>query len=180
MEESAPNQYLTFTLADEHYAVPVSKVREVLEYTRITRLPRTADFMKGLINLRGVGVPVIDLRLKFGMEATSVAKDTAIVVLDVHGSAGNVVVGALADAVHEVVEMNADQIEPAPRFGTKMATEFIHGVGTRDGRFIIILDIDRIFNSDEVALILSPETTSTKGVSGTKAGDGTKDAVASS
>jgi purine-binding chemotaxis protein CheW len=155
MEESAVNQYLTFTLAGEQYAVPVGKVREVLEYSRITRLPRTADFMKGLINLRGTGVPVIDLRLKFGMEETPISKDTAIVVLDVDGRDGKVVVGALADAVHEVVEIDASQIEPAPRIGTRLAAEFIKGVGKRDERFIIILEIDRIFNSEEVAMILS-------------------------
>ncbi|MGD9938634.1 MAG: chemotaxis protein CheW [Clostridia bacterium] len=171
MQESAFNQYLTFTLAGEQYAVPVGKVREVLEYTRITRLPRTADFMKGLINLRGAGVPVIDLRLKFGMEETTVDKDTAIVVLDVDGSTGEVVVGALADAVHEVVEIDADQIEPAPRFGTKLAAEFIQGVGKRDNHFIIILDIDRIFNSDEVAMLLSQETLGTE-ASGGDAGTG--------
>lgn len=157
MEESAFNQYLTFTLNEEHYAVPVSKVREVLEYTRITKLPRTASFMKGIINLRGSGVPVIDLRLKFGMEETPVAKDTAIIVLDVEGVEGSVIVGALADAVHEVVEIAADKVEPAPRFGTKLAAEFIKGVGKRDDAFIIILDIDRIFNSDEVAMLRSQE-----------------------
>ena len=157
MEDSAFNQYLTFTLNDEHYAVPVSKVREVLEYTRITKLPRTASFMKGLINLRGSGVPVIDLRLKFGMDETPVAKDTAIIVLDVEGTEGSVIVGALADAVHEVVEIAADKVEPAPRFGTKLAAEFIKGVGKRDDAFIIILDIDRIFNSDEVAMLRSQE-----------------------
>lgn len=158
MEESAFNQYLTFTLNDEHYAVPVSKVREVLEYTRITKLPRTANFMKGIINLRGSGVPVIDLRLKFGMDETPIAKDTAIIVLDVEGTDGSVIVGALADAVHEVVEIAADKVEPAPRFGTKLAAEFIKGVGKRDDAFIIILDIDRIFNSDEVAMLRSQES----------------------
>jgi len=157
MEDSAFNQYLTFTLNEEHYAVPVSKVREVLEYTRITKLPRTASFMKGIINLRGSGVPVIDLRLKFGMEETPVAKDTAIIVLDVEGTEGSVIVGALADAVHEVVEIAADKVESAPRFGTKLAAEFIKGVGKRDDAFIIILDIDRIFNSDEVAMLRSQE-----------------------
>ncbi len=158
MEESAFNQYLTFTLNQEQYAVPVSKVREVLEYTRITKLPRTANFMKGLINLRGSGVPVIDLRLKFGMDETPVGKDTAIIVLDVEGVDGSVVVGALADAVHEVVEIAADKVEPAPRFGTKLAAEFILGVGKRDELFIIILDIDRIFNSDEVAMLKAQES----------------------
>ncbi len=157
MEESVFNQYLTFTLNDEHYAVPVAKVREVLEYTKITKLPRTADFMKGIINLRGAGVPVIDLRLKFGMEETPIGKDTAIIVLDVAGEDGEIVVGALADAVHEVVEIASDKVEPAPRFGTKLAAEFILGVGKREDGFIIILDIDRIFNNEEVALLKNPE-----------------------
>jgi len=157
MVDSVFNQYLTFTLEGEHYAVPVGKVREVLEYTRITKLPRTADFMKGIINLRGSGVPVIDLRLKFGMAETPVAKDTAIIVLDVQGKDGSVIVGALADAVHEVVEIGGDKVEAAPRFGTRLAAEFIQGVGKRDDGFIIILDIDRIFNTDEVAMLKAQE-----------------------
>ncbi|MBU1081919.1 MAG: chemotaxis protein CheW [Spirochaetes bacterium] len=158
MNDSTINQYLTFTLNEENYAVSVGKVREVLEHTRITKLPRTADFMKGIINLRGSGVPVIDLRLKFGMEETSVGKDTAIIVLDVEGGDGAVVVGALADAVHEVIEMPADKVEPAPRFGTRLAAEFIQGVGKRDDGFVVILDIDRIFNSDEVAMLKAQES----------------------
>ncbi|MBU0934140.1 MAG: chemotaxis protein CheW [Spirochaetes bacterium] len=164
MMDTTINQFLTFTLNEEQYAVPVSKVREVLEYTRITKLPRTSEYMKGIINLRGSGVPVIDLRLKFGMPETSVAKDTAIIVLDVDGGDGAVVVGALADAVHEVVEIPKDQVEPAPRFGTRLAAEFIQGVGKRDDVFIIILDIDRIFNSDEVAMLRSTEAVSPEAV----------------
>ncbi|MBN1519263.1 MAG: chemotaxis protein CheW [Spirochaetales bacterium] len=157
MQTSVSAQYLTFTLDDEQYAVPVSKVREVLEYTRITKLPRTAEYMKGLINLRGAGVAVIDLRLKFGMPETPVDKDTAIIVLDVDSDDGSVVVGALADAVHEVLELGAEQVEKAPRFGSKLAAEFIQGVGKRDDRFIIILDIDHIFNSEDVAQIRAQE-----------------------
>ncbi len=158
MKDSTFNQYLTFTLNEEQYAVSVGKVREVLEYTRITKLPRTADFMKGIINLRGAGVPVIDLRLKFGMAETPVGKDTAIIVLDVDSRDGSVVVGVLADAVHEVVEIAADKVEPAPRFGTSLSAEFIQGVGKRDDSFIIILDIDRIFNSDEVTMLKAQES----------------------
>jgi len=153
MADTAINQYLTFTLAHEQYAVPVSKVREVLEYTRITTLPKTAAFMKGIINLRGAGVPVIDLRLKFGMAETAVEKDTAIIVLDVDTEESSILVGALADAVHEVVEINPDQVEPAPRFGTSLAAEFIAGIGKRDGYFIIILDINRIFGSEDLGIL---------------------------
>lgn len=158
MKESVFNQYLTFTLNEEQYAVPVAKVREVLEYTKITKLPRTADFMKGIINLRGSGVPVIDLRLKFGMAETPIDKDTSIIVLEVDSRDGSVVVGALADSVHEVLEIAAGKVEPAPRFGTRLAAEFIQGVGKRDEGFLIILNIDRIFNSDEVAMLQAQES----------------------
>jgi purine-binding chemotaxis protein CheW len=153
MEASNANQFLTFTLDNEQYAIGVAKVREVLEHTKITKLPRTAEFMKGIINLRGAGVPVIDLRLKFGLPETPVTKDTSIIVMEVEGRDGSVVVGALADAVHEVVDIEEKSIEPAPRFGTRLAAEFIKGVGKRDESFIIILDIDRIFNAEEITVI---------------------------
>jgi purine-binding chemotaxis protein CheW len=153
MEASNANQYLTFTLDNEQYAIGVGKVREVLEHTKITKLPRTAEFMKGIINLRGAGVPVIDLRLKFGLIGTSITKDTSIIVMEVDGEDGKVVVGALADAVHEVVEIDGKDIEPAPRFGTRLAAEFIKGVGKKDELFIIILDIDRIFNAEDMSLL---------------------------
>jgi len=153
METMNANQFLTFTLDGEQYAIGVSKVREVLEYARITKLPRTAVFMKGIINLRGAGVPVIDLRLKFGLAETPITKDTSIIVMEVDSGEGSVVVGALADAVHEVVEIDEKSIEPAPRFGTRLAAEFIKGVGKRDEAFIILIDIDRIFNAEEVTLL---------------------------
>ncbi len=153
METSKANQFLTFTLDGEQYAIGVAKVREVLEYTKITRLPRTAVFMKGIINLRGAGVPVIDLRLKFGLAETPITKDTSIIVMEVDSGDGKVVVGALADAVHEVVEIDEGAIEPAPRFGTRLAAEFIKGVGKREESFVILLDIDRVFNAEEVTLL---------------------------
>lgn len=155
MEASNANQYLTFTLDNEQYAIGISKVREVFEYTKITKLPRTAEFMKGIINLRGAGIPVIDLRLKFGLEETPITKDTRIIVMEVDSQEGRVVVGALADAVHEVMPIDEDDIEPAPRFGTRLSAEFIRGVGKKDELFIILLDIDRIFNADEMSA-LSP------------------------
>lgn len=147
------NQYLTFTLEGEQYALSVLKVREVLEFTKITKIPRTAAYMKGVINLRGSGVPVIDLRVKFGMQELEASKDTSIIVMEVDGTDGNVVIGALADSVQEVIELEPSQIEPAPRFGTKLATDFILGMGKKDDAFIILLDIDKIFSSDEVNLL---------------------------
>jgi len=153
METSNANQYLTFTLDNEQYAIGVAKVREVLEYTKITKLPRTAVFMKGIINLRGAGVPVIDLRLKFGLPETPITKHTSIIVMEVESQDGPVVVGALADAVQEVVDIDEKSIEPAPRFGTRLAAEFIKGVGKKDDLFVILLDIDRIFNAEEISVI---------------------------
>jgi chemotaxis signal transduction protein len=111
--------------------------------------------MKGIINLRGTGVPVIDLRLKFGLPETPITKDTSIIVMEVESLDGTVVVGALADAVHEVVEIDEGSVEPAPRFGTRLAAEFIKGVGKREDLFVIILDIDRIFNAEEITAITS-------------------------
>lgn len=153
MEASNANQYLTFTLDNEQYAIGVAKVREVLEHTKITKLPRTAEFMKGIINLRGAGVPVIDLRLKFGLPETPITKDTSIIVMEVESLDGNVVVGALADAVHEVVDIEEKSIEAAPRFGTRLSAEFIKGVGKKDELFIILLDIDKIFNAEEISVL---------------------------
>ena len=153
MEASNANQYLTFTLDSEQYAIGVSKVREVLEHTKITRLPRTADFMKGIINLRGAGVPVIDLRLKFGLAETPITKDTSIIVMEVESPEGSIIVGDLADAVHEVVEIEAGSIEPAPRFGTRLSAEFINGVGKKDDAFVILLDMDKVFNAEEISIL---------------------------
>ena len=153
MQEATINQYLSFTLKDELYAVNIATVREVLEYTKITKLPKTADFMKGIINLRGQGVPVIDLAIKFGMDETPIDKETAIIVMDVDTEDGEVIVGALADTVHEVIDLPSNKVEQAPRFGTSLATEFIQGIGTLDDGFVIILDIGRIFNGDEVAML---------------------------
>lgn len=153
MQTTMANQYLTFTLDGEQYAIGVARVREVLEYAKITRLPRSAVFMKGIINLRGSAIPVIDLRLKFGLSETPVTKDTSIIVMEVESGEGKVIVGALADAVHEVIELDARQVEAPPRFGTRLAAEFIRGVGRRDEGFVILIDIDRIFNAEELSLL---------------------------
>ena len=148
-----PNQYLTFTLDGDQYAVSVLKVREVLEYTRITKIPRTAAWMKGVIQLRGQGVPVIDLRAKFGLPPVENTKDTSIIIMEIESDGGKLNLGALADSVQEVVELEPSSIESAPRFGTRLAVEFILGMGKRDGKFILILDVDKIVNTDEINLM---------------------------
>ncbi|WP_304224417.1 chemotaxis protein CheW [Gracilinema caldarium] len=152
------NQYLTFRLDQEQYAVSVYSVREVLEYVPITRLPQTAAYMKGVINLRGMGIPVIDLRIKFGMPEVPVTKDTSIIVLDIKSREGLLIIGALADSVQEVIELEDQEIEAAPRFGHNLAVEYIQGIGKKDGKFIIILDMDKILSTDEVVNLSQIET----------------------
>jgi purine-binding chemotaxis protein CheW len=144
-------QYLTFQLGEEIFAIDVANVREILEYTTVTRMPRAPEYMRGVINLRGSVVPVVDMREKFGMDRTEKTIDTCIVVVEVVSGDGNIVMGALVDSVQEVFELEADQIEPAPKIGTHLRTEFIAGMGKRDERFIIILDTSKVFSSDELA-----------------------------
>ncbi len=140
-------QYLTFRLADEVFGIDVSKVREVLDFTAITRIPRTPDFMSGVINLRGNVVPVVDLRLCFELSKTSRTVNTCIVVVEMLIEGESTVIGALADSVEEVIDLEPEQIQPAPRMGTQIRTEFIKGMGKRDAEFIMILDIDRVFSA---------------------------------
>lgn len=146
-------QYLTFKLAEEIFALDVAKVREILEYTTITKVPQTPDFMRGVINLRGSVVPVVDLRLKFGMAKTEQTVNTCIIVVEVNMDGETTVLGALADSVQEVIEMEPEQIEPAPHIGTSLNTDFIKGMGKHDGNFIMILDIDRVFTNEELEAV---------------------------
>jgi purine-binding chemotaxis protein CheW len=143
-------QYLTFKLADEIFSLDVAKVREILEITNITKVPQTPDFMRGVINLRGSVVPVVDMRLKFGMSATEQTVNTCIIVVEIALDGDTTVLGALADSVQEVVEMEPESIESAPHIGTKLNTDFIKGMGKVDDRFVMILDIDKVFSSDEL------------------------------
>jgi len=150
-------QYLTFKLADEVFALDITKVREVLDYTTITKVPRTPEFMRGVINLRGSVVPVVDLRLKFGMTETEKTVNTCIIITEVSVDGEPTILGALADSVQEVVDLGPDQIEPAPKIGVKLKTEFITGMGKQHDKFIIILDIDKVFSTSELALVQSAE-----------------------
>ncbi len=146
-------QYLTFKLSDEVFALDVAKVREILEITTITKIPQTPEFMRGVINLRGSVVPVIDMRLKFGMSATEQTVNTCIIVVEVTLEGETTVLGALADSVQEVVEMEPEQIEPAPHIGTRLNTTFIKGMGKHEGEFVMILDIDKVFSEEEMAAV---------------------------
>ena len=146
-------QYLTFKLDNEVFAFDISKVREVLDFTSITKVPRTPPFMRWVINLRGSVVPVVDLRLKFGMSKTEKTVNTCIIIAEVTVDNETTILGALADSVQEVMDLGPDHIEPAPKIGTHLNTAFIRGMGKRDNTFVIILDIDKVFSTDELALV---------------------------
>jgi purine-binding chemotaxis protein CheW len=166
-EKEETTTYLTFVLGTESFGVDVRNVREVLDFTTITRVPRMPEFMRGVINLRGSVVPVIDMRLKFGMEKAEDTVDTCVIVMEISLDGETTVVGALSDAVKEVFDLDASQIEPPPRIGTSLNTEFIRGMGKHDEEFIIILDIDRVFSAEELALVAEerPEGETLAGVS---------------
>lgn len=150
---ASTQQYVTFSLGDELFGVEVTRTREILSLTPVTKVPQTPDYLLGVINLRGQVVPVVDMRLKLGLAAGDETEDTCIIVVDVQVDGEVITVGALADAVREVLEIREDQIEPAPRLGTRLNTEFITGMGKIDEQFMILLNIDRIFNTDELALV---------------------------
>jgi purine-binding chemotaxis protein CheW len=156
-EITETRQYLTFKLGNEIFATDVAKVREVLDFTKITEIPRTPDFMSGVINLRGSVVPVVDMRLCLEMSKTERTTNTCIVVLEVLLDSESIVIGALADSVEEVIDLEPDQIRQAPRIGTQIQTEFLKGMGKRDDQFIMILDIDRVFSADEIRTVRNPE-----------------------
>lgn len=142
-------QYVTFQLGEEVFGLDVSQVREILEFTRLTKVPKTPESMKGVINLRGSVVPVVDMPLKLGLAQTEKTVDTCIIVVEASLEEETIVLGALVDSVQEVLELTPEEIEPAPR--TNSRTDFIKGMGTRNDRFIMLLDIDKIFSSEELA-----------------------------
>ena len=146
-------QYLTFKLDNDDYAINVESVREILDVCSVTKVPQTPDFMLGVINLRGNVVPVIDLRIKFGFADGAQGEETCIIVLEVLVDEEMTVLGAMVDSVQEVLEIPADAMEPPPKIGNRLKTEFIHGMGKRDELFVIVLDINRIFSTKEINLL---------------------------
>jgi len=146
-------EYLTFKLDDDKFAVDVQKTREIVDLRDVTKVPQSPEFMLGVINLRGSVVPVIDLRLKFGIQKAESTQATSIVVMDVLVDEETIIVGCVVDSVEEVMELDNSQIEPAPRIGARLNTDFIKGMGKQGDQFLIILDIDRVFSSNELLLV---------------------------
>ncbi len=147
------NQYLSFILDKEIFAIEISRVREVLEYSRVTKVPKSPDFLCGVINLRGRVVPVVDMRLKFGMTKTDQTIDTCIIIVEIKIDDELTVLGAMVDSVREVIELEMHEIEPPPRIGTHLDTSFINGMGKKNNEFIIILDINKVFSLSELTIV---------------------------
>ncbi len=144
------NQYLTFVLDEELFALDIFIVREVLEYAQITRIPRTETYLRGIINVRGNAVPVIDLNMKFGKGVTEQTVNTCIIIVEVEMDGDVTIVGALADSVQEVFDMPASQIDPPPKMGTSIRAEYIKGMGRHGDGFVMVLDINKVFTSEEL------------------------------
>lgn len=164
------NSFLSFKLGDELFAANVGKVLEILELTKITKVPKSPDYMRGVINLRGNVLPVIDTRIKFGMPAIGDTINTCIIVLDIEMEGESVKVGLLVDMVQEVLQIDADNIQPPPSIGHKYKSDFIQGMGKLDGEFVMILKIDQVLSTDELSIIQEksrdPEKDEKKAVAG--------------
>jgi purine-binding chemotaxis protein CheW len=146
------NSYLSFKLGEEEFAAHVSKVLSIMEMTKITKVPKSPEYMKGVINLRGQVLPVVDTRIKFGMSPTEFTKNTCIVVMEVELEGDDSVqVGTLVDSVQEVLEITEDQIQPPPSIGSKYQSQFIYGMAKVDEKFIMLLDMDKVFSAEEIS-----------------------------
>ncbi|MBS1198310.1 MAG: chemotaxis protein CheW [Proteobacteria bacterium] len=151
--EAAPQQYLTFTLGGEMFAVAILNVKEIIEYGAITEIPMMPNFIRGVINLRGAVVPVIDLSCRFGNKATEVARRTCNVIIELNDGEASQDVGIMVDAVSEVLEIAKTEIEPPPGFGAKIRTDFISGMGKVNGKFVIILNVNKVLSIEEIAML---------------------------
>ncbi len=168
---ASSQQYVTFSLGEELFGVEVTRAREILSVTPVTKVPQTPEYLLGVINLRGQVVPVIDMRLKLGLPVTAETEDTCVIVVEVQIDGESIIVGALADAVREVLEIRSDQIEPPPRLGTRLKTEFITGMGKVDEQFLILLNIDRVFSSEELAIVQDAGQVNAAQIEEVQAGD---------
>ncbi len=146
-------QYLTFSLAGAEYGIGVLRVREIIEYGGVTRVPSTPPFIRGVINLRGSVVPVVDLASKFRLPESPVTKRTCIVIVETEAGGEKIVLGVLVDAVNQVVDLRPEEIETPPSFGTPVRVDYLQGLGKLGGRFVLLLDTDRVLSSGELAAV---------------------------
>ncbi|MDN8598955.1 chemotaxis protein CheW [Citrobacter sp. S2-9] len=147
--EPSGQEFLVFTLGDEEYGIDILKVQEIRGYDQVTRIANTPSFIKGVTNLRGVIVPIVDLRVKFSQGDVDYNDNTVVIVLNL----GQRVVGIVVDGVSDVLSLAADQIRPAPEFAVTLSTEYLTGLGALDDRMLILVNIEKLLNSDEMALL---------------------------
>lgn len=146
-------QYLTFMLGGEVFAIGILAIKEIIEYGNLTEVPMMPDYIRGVINLRGSVVPVVDLSARFGRKSTELTRRTCIVIIEVATGEEKQVVGVVVDAVNEVLEIPPEEIEAPPAFGARIRTDFIRGMGKVNGRFVIILNVGNVLSLDDLALL---------------------------
>ena len=146
-------KYLTFSMADEEYGIGILKIKEIIGMMPVTSVPQTPEFVKGVINLRGKVIPVIDLRLRFAMEPIDYTDRTCIIVVEIGGQSGTIMIGIVVDSVSEVLNIKGQDIEDTPTFGIRLNTDYILGMAKMEGGVKILLDIDRVLSTEEVAVL---------------------------
>lgn len=147
--EAHHREFLVFSLGEEEYAVNILKVQEIRGYENVTRIANAPDFIKGVTNLRGVIVPIVDLRIKFHLDRVEYGGQTVVIVVNVEDR----IVGIVVDGVSDVMTLSPDQIKPAPEFGVTLSSDFLSGLGSLDDRMLVLVDIDKLLTSDEMALV---------------------------
>ncbi len=151
--EEGQSQYLTFLLGGEIFAIPILNIKEIIEYGSLTTVPMMPEFIRGVINLRGSVVPVVDLTVRFGRKTTPVTKRTCIVIIEIESDGDRQDVGVVVDTVNEVLEIPRSEIEQAPSFGARIRADFIGGMGKIAGKFVVILDVNHVLSIDEMAML---------------------------
>jgi len=149
-ESVEQKQYLTFLLANEEYAIGILKVKEIIEYDTVTTVPKTPKWVRGVINLRGAVVPVVDLAIKFGLELTPVTKTTCIVIVETQFESQDTTIGVIVDAVSQVMELATEDLQPVPEFGTRVKVDYLLGMAQLGKKFALLLDVDRVLSTDEL------------------------------
>lgn len=150
-------QYLTFMLAGEMFAIGILRIKEIIEYAGLTEVPMMPACIRGVINLRGAVVPVMDLSARFGRESTAVTKRTCIVIVEVDAHGEHQDMGVVVDAVNAVLEIPSSEIEPAPTFGAKIRTDFVEGMGKVNGKFVILLDVNQVLSVENLGALVHVE-----------------------
>lgn len=154
VETQEHQQYLTFMLKGEVFAIGILVIKEIIEYGQLTEVPRMPGFVRGVINLRGAVVPVVDLAARFGKDSTVIGRRTCIVIIEVVNGEDTQVIGVMVDAVNAVLEIPPGDIEAAPNFGAKIRADFIQGMGKVEGKFVIMLNVDKVLSADELETAL--------------------------